>query len=166
MRRILPARAAVIAAGSAAGGLTMTSASASPAAVHTEHIRVISTAATSRRLSVIATGHFKAGGYEVPGRLVNGHATDKAVFPSGRFLVHRRVRNQWVSLPSGCLFTEVQRGTYTLGQGTGHFRKISGSGTFSLRITGVILRSKGGCRRSGKISAFQQISYESGRVRG
>ena len=166
MRKTLPALATVIAAGSVVGGLTLTSASASPAAAPAEHFRVISAAATSRRLSVIATGHFTAGGYEVPGKLIRGHATDKAVFPSGRFLVHRHVTHQAVSLPRNCLFTEVQRGTYTLGQGTGQFRKISGSGTFSLRITGVIRRARGVCSRSGKLSAFQQISYESGRVRG
>jgi hypothetical protein len=166
MRATLPALAIVIAAGSLAGGLALTSASASPAAARTEHFRVISTAAASRRLSVIATGHFTAGGYEIPGALSGGHSTDKAVFPGGRFLVHRHVTHQRVSLPSWCLFTETQRGTYTLGQGSGRFRNISGSGRFSLRITGVIRRSKHGCSRSGKLSAFQQISYETGPVRG
>jgi hypothetical protein len=166
MRRTAPVLAIVIAAGSVVGGLTLTAASASPAAAPVEHFRVISTAATARRLSVVATGHFTAGGYEIPGRLVGGRVTDTAVFPSGRFQMHRHVTHQSVSLPRSCLFTEVQRGTYSLGQGTGQFRKISGSGTFSLRITGVIQKARGVCGSSGKMSAFQQLTYASGRVHG
>ena len=112
-----------------------------------------------------ATGDFTAGGYERPGALIKGHATDKAVLPGGTFLVHRHVTHQAESVPNGCLFTDIQRGTYTLGQGSGRYKKISGSGTFSLRITGVLLISKGACSPTGKLSAFQQITYESGRVR-
>ncbi|HBW21681.1 MAG TPA: hypothetical protein DEH11_23045, partial [Actinobacteria bacterium] len=70
MRRTLVALTALVGAGAALTGLTLASASASPAAVPVEHFRIISTAATSTRLSTLATGDFTAGGYEVPGNVV------------------------------------------------------------------------------------------------
>jgi hypothetical protein len=166
MRRTLPElAAAVLAAGSVIGGLTLTAASASQSATPTEHFRVISTTATSRHLSMVATGHFTAGGYERPGKLVNQRAADRVVFPSGRFTMHRHVTHQSVSLPKSCLFTEVLRGTYWLGSGTGRYKKIHGSGNFDLQITGVIKRSHGVCSATGKMSAYQRITYASGPAR-
>jgi hypothetical protein len=166
MRRTLTAlAAAVAAAGSVIGGLTVTAASASQAAAPTEHFRVISTSATSRHLSMIATGHFTAGGYERPGALVNHRAADRVIFPNGRFTMHRFVNHQSVSLPKSCLFTEILRGTYWLGQGSGRYKKIHGSGSFDLRITGVIQRSHGVCSASGKMSAYQRLTYASGHTR-
>lgn len=166
MRKTLPAlAAAVAAAGSVIGGLTLPAASAAQAAAPTEHFRVISTSVTSRSLSTVATGHFTAGGFERPGQLINHRAADRVVFPSGRFTMHRHVTHQSVSLPKNCLFTEVLRGTYWLGQGTGRYKKIHGTGSFDLRITGVIQRSHGVCSASGKMSAYQRITYASGPAR-
>jgi hypothetical protein len=130
-----------------------------------EHFRIISTVVTSRRQSVLATGAFTAGGYQIPGRVVSLRATDKMVFPGGTFLVARRITRQWLPLPtSACLVRETIHGTYSLGRGTGSYAGISGSGAFTLRIRGVIRRSHGKC--GGPMTGYQQITYAGGRIRG
>jgi hypothetical protein len=164
MRRTLVALTALVGAGAALTGLTLASASASPAAVPVEHFRIISTAATSTRLSTLATGDFTAGGYEVPGNVVSGYATDKTVLSGGTFRVRRHVTSETLPVPAGCLFSESQRGTYSLSHGTGAYRGISGSGTFNITITAIYARlASGGCGT--RFAVFQQLTYEGGTVR-
>ena len=149
-----------------AGHLGTGQLGASPASrSRQEHFRIISTVVTSRRQSVLATGAFTAGGYQIPGRVVSLRATDKMVFPGGTFLVARRITRQWLPLPtSACLVRETIHGTYSLGRGTGSYAGISGSGAFTLRIRGVIRRSHGKC--GGPMTGYQQITYAGGRIRG
>ena len=61
------------------------------------------------------------------------------------------------------MIRETLRGSYVLGHGTGAYRGITGSGGFTLRITGVIRRAHGKC--GGPMSVFQQIVYAGGPVR-
>jgi hypothetical protein len=132
--------------------------------VRHERFRIISTSATSRRQSALATGEFTAGGYVVPGQVTGLRSTDKMVFPSGTFLVARHITRQSLPLPtSACLISETIHGTYSLSHGTKAFAGISGSGGFVLRITGVIRKSHGKC--GGSMTVYQQITYESGTVR-
>jgi hypothetical protein len=129
-----------------------------------EHFRIISTSAASRRQSVLATGAFTAGGYQVPGRVVSLRSTDKMVFPGGTFQVARHITSQWLPLPtSACLVRETVRGTYSLSHGTGSYVHISGTGAFVLRIRGVIRKTKGKC--GGSMTVIQQITYAGGAVR-
>lgn len=129
-----------------------------------EHFRIISTSAASRRQSVLATGTFTAGGYQVPGRVVSLRATDKMVFPGGTFQVARHITHQWLPLPtSACLVRETIKGTYSISHGTGSYVHISGSGAFVLRIRGVIRKTKGQC--GGSMTVIQQITYAGGAVR-
>jgi hypothetical protein len=129
-----------------------------------EHFRIISTSAASRRQSVLATGAFTAGGYQVPGRVVSLRSTDKMVFPGGTFQVARHITSQWLPLPtSACLVRETLRGTYSLSHGTGSYVHISGTGAFVLRIRGVIRKTKGKC--GGSMTVIQQITYAGGAVR-
>jgi hypothetical protein len=129
-----------------------------------EHFRIISTSTTSVRQSVLATGQFTAGGYLVPSKVVSLRSTDKVVFPSGTFQLARHITRQSLPLPtSSCFVQETIHGTYSLENGTGAFRGISGSGGFTLGIKGVIRRSKGGC--GGAMTVYQSITYASGGVR-
>jgi hypothetical protein len=131
----------------------------------TEHFRIISVAATSRRQSVLATGAFTAGGYQVPGKVTSLRATDKMVFPNGTFLVSRRITRQALPLPtSSCQVAETIRGTLSISGGTGSYRGIRGGGAFVLRISGVIARSHGRC--GGAMTAYQSINYEGASVSG
>lgn len=169
MRRTLVAAIALASTAALAGGATVAAASASPAGasaakVPHEHFRIISTTAGARRQSVLATGAFTAGGYQLPGKLVALRATDKMVFPGGSFLVARHITRQWLPLPSStCFIQETLRGRYTLSHGTGAYRGISGSGSFVTRIRGVIRRSHGAC--GGPMTVFQEITYSGGPVR-
>jgi hypothetical protein len=130
-----------------------------------EHFRIISVAATAARQSVLATGAFIAGGYQVPGKVVGLRATDKMVFPNGTFLVTRRITKQSLPLPtSSCQVFETIHGTFAIGSGTGSYRGMTGGGAFLLKISGVIRKSHGTC--GGPMTAFQSINYEGGKVRG
>jgi hypothetical protein len=130
-----------------------------------EHFRIISVAASSQRQSVLATGAFTAGGYQIPGQVIALRATDKMVFPNGTFLVTRRITKQVLPLPtSSCQIAETIRGTLSIGSGTGSYRGISGGGAFLLKISGVIRKSNGKC--GGAMTVFQSINYEGGTVRG
>ena len=112
------------------------SAARQPGASGAEHFRIISVAASSRRQSVLATGAFTAGGYQVPGQVVGLRATDKMVFLNGTFLVTRRITQQVLPLPtSSCQISETIRGTLSIGSGTGSYRGISGGGAFLLQIS-------------------------------
>jgi hypothetical protein len=169
MRRTLVAAIALASTAALASGATVAAASASTSGVRAakvphEHFRIISTTAGAKRQSVLATGAFTAGGYQVPGKLVNLRSTDKMVFPGGTFLVARHITRQWLPLPSKtCFIQETLRGSYTLSHGTGAYRGISGSGSFVTRIRGVIRRSKAGC--GGPMTVFQEIGYTGGTVR-
>ena len=140
------------------------SPAAAPAFAGSEHLRIISVAASSRHLSVLATGAFTAGGYEVPGQVTALRATDKMVFPTGTFLVSRRITRQVLPLPtSACQVSETIRGTFSVGSGTGSYRGISGGGGFLLEISGVLRKSNGTC--GGTMTAYQALTYEGGTVR-
>ncbi|MGH3276217.1 MAG: hypothetical protein ACRDNZ_18060 [Streptosporangiaceae bacterium] len=162
MRRALAA--VTLGSMAALGGVTVTAAQASPSARGAEHFRVISVAASSRRQSVLATGAFTAGGYQVPGHVIGLRATDKMVFPHGTFLLTRHITQQVLPLPtSACQISETIRGTLSMGGGTGSYRGISGSGGFVLRISGVVLQSRGRC--GGPMTVYQAINYESATIR-
>jgi hypothetical protein len=128
-----------------------------------EKFRIINVSAGSRHQSVLATGSFTAGGYQVPGAASGGRAVDKMVFPSGSFKVTRRIYRQSHPLPTrSCLLRITISGAFSLGSGTGAFRGISGSGGFTTRISEVLRRSHGTC--GSKVTVFQQIGYETGKV--
>jgi hypothetical protein len=168
MRAALAAATTLACAAVLAGG-TVVSAQASTAAGPnvggSERFRIISVAASSRRLSVLATGAFTAGGYEVPGQVTDLRATDKMVFPNGTFLITRRITRQVLPLPtSACQVSETIHGSLSIGAGTGAYRGISGGGGFLLLISGVLRKSAGEC--GGPMTAYQAINYEAATIRG
>ncbi len=182
MRRALAITLGLAVAASLAGSAAVAAAQASPVrtpgpgparlaqtasaagAARAEHFRVISISAAARS-SVLATGAFTAGGYQVSGPVAGLQATDTIVFPNGRLTVRRRITRQALPLPtSACLVTETIHGTLSIGGGTGAYRRISGTGGFVQRITGVLPRSHGQC--GGAMTAYQSITYEGGTIRG
>jgi hypothetical protein len=177
MRRALAITLGLAAAAGLAGSAAVPAARASPVprpgparparAVSTagaEHFRVISVSAAARS-SVLATGAFTAGGYQVSGRVIGLRATDTVVFRNGRLTVTRRITRQALPLPtSACLISETIHGTLSIGGGTGAYRGLTGTGAFVQRITGVLPRSRGRC--GGAMTVYQSITYEGGTVRG
>jgi hypothetical protein len=138
------------------------SATASSGAKSIEHLRIMSTKAASRRLSVIATGAFTAGGYDKPGRKI-----DTIVLPGGTF-TFKRVSTSFTGTdnPKTCLITETDRGTFTLGGGTGKYAGIQGSGTYVASIVAVPTKNHAGqCKHVQAPHTFQGTTIATGTVR-
>jgi hypothetical protein len=165
MRRAL-VTAITLASITAAPAVTLASpASAAAAFTGSEHFRIISVAASARRQSVLATGAFTAGGYQIAGQVTGLTAIDKFVFYNGAFRVTRHITSQVLPLPtSDCQVSETIRGHLSISGGTGSYRGMSGSGGFLLRISGVIRKSHGKC--GGPMTAYQSINYEAATIRG
>lgn len=166
MRRMLIAATALIslAALMSGAGLALASSGAgtghkasSPDIWRAEHFRIIGTSGTSDKQSVVATGAFTAGGVEILGA-----THDKAYLYHGTFRIIRHITHRSAPVPPrNCVFTETERGSYTIGHGTGRYAGLHGTGRFSLRLIGVLAHTGKSC---GRMVAFQQIMYESGHV--
>jgi hypothetical protein len=159
-KRLLAAAGAAAVAGTiAVSGLTAASA-ASPAISGTEHFQAMTTSATARTTSLIATGVFTAGGIDVA-----GNTTDTFRFPGGTFKVtHSQGKGTQNFDPKTCLLTISLRGTYKISHGTGKYASITGHGNYKLSILGVGPKKHGKCSKSGPPTTFQQIIDASGPV--
>ena len=156
-------QAAVVVAVSAAaiaGGSSAAFAAASPGRSSAEHFRIMSTQAKSHRLSVIATGAFTAGGYEIPRR-----GGDVIVLPGGTLTLRLSENHGSDSGSSTCLFTETARGTFTIGHGTGRYAGITGSGkarTASIAVTAK--NAAGQCIHVNNPATYQAITTANGTI--
>jgi hypothetical protein len=161
MRTKLAAGIAAITAVTIIGGAGAATASASPAGTRAEHLRIMSTAATSSRLSVIATGAFTAGGSVIPAAV-----TDRVVFPGGTFTFRHVSHSGTASFNSGtCLLTETERGTFAIGHGTGKYAGIRGSGKFVTSIVAVTAKNHAGrCTHIQAPATYQEITTATGTV--
>src|SRR6202035_3206691 len=97
-----------VSAAAIAGGAGAASAAASPVHNNGEHLRIASTQSASHPLSVIATGAFTAGGYEIPRR-----GGDVIVFPGGTLRLRLSENHGTGSVSSTCLLSHTARGTFT-----------------------------------------------------
>jgi hypothetical protein len=160
MRRTLAAAIGAVSVAAALTGTGLAAASASPAASGTEHFQIMTTSATSNRLSIIATGVFTAGGVDHENASV---ATEK--FPGGTFTIkHSRGTGKQTFNPRTCLLTLNLHGTYTLSHGTGKYAGISGHGKYQLNILAIGTKVHGKCSQSRPPAVFQQIISASGPV--
>jgi|SRR5215472_6332785 len=143
------------------GGSGTAAAHASSGRSQTEQLRIVSTKAISRRLSVIATGAFTSGGRDIPAA-----KTDTMVFPGGRFKFSHLEKSFTASFnPSTCLNRETERGTFSIGRGTGRYAGIHGSGKFVTSIVAVTAMNRAGqCRHVQAPATFQQITTAIGTV--
>jgi hypothetical protein len=142
-------------------GAGLAGASARPAAAGTEHFQLMTTSATARTSSVIATGLFTAGGTDT--RTTN--ATDTVTFPTGTFVItHSKGTGSQSFNPKTCLFTASVKGTYKLGSGTGAYANISGNGNYRVSILAVAAKSGGKCSKTGPPATWQQTINASGPV--
>lgn len=161
MRRKLTASIMVILAIMTMGGAGTATASARPADGRTEHLRIMSTRARAARKSVIVTGAFTSGGYDIPAAV-----TDTVVFPDGTFkFTHVRHSGTETFNPSTCLLTESERGTFTISRGTGKYAGIRGSGEFVTSIVAVTAKNAAGrCTHLQAPGTFQEITTAGGTV--
>jgi hypothetical protein len=111
----------------------------------TETFTAITTNPGSGVASMIATGGFTAGGTV----LVAKHA-ETVRFPGGKFkVVLGGPGSKHVSLnPATCLYTKTGSGRYTIADGTGAYKGISGSGKISFSLRAVYALVNGKCPSS------------------
>ena len=161
MRRTLITVAALVPAVALLSGATLALASPGPVRpdrTPIEHFRIISTVAPAKHQSLVATGAFVAGG-----TMVVGKSYDKMYLYHGTFRLYPVVTYRSAPRPpSRCMFGETERGTYRIRDGSGRYRRLAGSGRFTVKITGVLAST--GKNQCGRMVAFQQITYASGRV--
>ncbi len=144
---------AVPAAASSGGGAT-------PPVKGAEHCQAISTSATSPTADVICWGAFTAGGVDKQGNTV-----DTLVFPGGSIKVkHSAGAGAGSFDPTTCLSTESLTGTYTLSDGTGKYKGVSGTGRFATSIVAWGPIVKGKCSTTLPATAFQEIIQGTGPV--
>lgn len=149
-----------IATGTAA--LALTGAAFGARAARTEHFTFMSTAVTADKFSVIATGRFTAGGMATP---LAG--TDTLRFPNGTITVASKNTSKpiYTANTNTCYETLSQRGSYTIAGGTGAYKGIAGSGTFTLSIREVGRVVNGKCNtKTSKRVASQGIITAHGPV--
>lgn len=146
MRKTLAGLIGTAATAAIITGAAMTAANASPAipaASGTEHLHLMTTMPSASRFSVIATGVFTAGGTDVSGR-----TTDKLELPGGAFKVNHGGRIHVITEKLNqktCLGDFVAKADLTIGDGTGRYKGISGTGQAVLSELFIARRSKGAC---------------------
>jgi hypothetical protein len=154
---------AAAAASIAAAGITAAGAAprTGPSVSGTEHFQLMSTSATSKQSSIVATGVFTAGGTSTS----TSTTTSTVTFPTGTFVItHSKGTGTQSFNPKTCLLKANLKGTYKLGSGTGAYAHISGSGTYQLSILAVGAKSGGTCSKTLPPPTFQQVIRASGPV--
>jgi len=97
---------------------------------------------TSQSGTVSASGPIAGSGKDIT--IDEDH--DRFVFDAGSVLVtHHATSFNGRFDPATCIFSFTERGTYQLSGGTGVYRGVSGSGTFSASGVGVGHLSANGC---------------------
>lgn len=161
MRR-LPLLASM-AAGLAAAG--MVEGSLAPASAATrirgiERISIVGTSIASPTASLIARGAFTGAGtftFSPTGGVVK--------LPRGSFTVTTARDGRSIVDPTTCLVSHVYGTRYTLSNGTGAFRAITGSGVAHVSEYAILRRtSNGRCNQNGAPTAFQVVIRAAGPV--
>jgi hypothetical protein len=146
----------------AVAALAITVAATASASTRTEHFSFIDTSNSSQTASAIATGAFTAGGTTVLNR---GTDTLRLSHGTIKIEIHFTHAPQTTANPTTCLISEHSSGTYTLADGTGKYKGISGSGHFAQAAHQVGPTPDAKCSlTSGNPVASQQTVTASGPV--
>jgi hypothetical protein len=140
---------------------------AMPAVTGTEHFQIMSTSATSNKLSVILYGPLTAAGTDTETN--NNAPTSAGVFtlPGGSFKVTHTNPNGGSFNAKTCLFTFSGKGTFKFSGGTGKYKGISGHGTFTMSVMGIGPKLKSGACNPNPNAvpvAFQQVVDATGTI--
>ena len=140
MRKIITSAAVAATAVALLGGTGIAAASSHAAVTKTESFQLMSTSGTNKS-SAIAYGAFTAAGVDTSG----AHNTDTLTFSNGTLkLVHKKTGGSQHFDPTTCLLTVTQTATYTLGNGTGAYKGVTGSGKATVNILGIAARNSAG----------------------
>jgi hypothetical protein len=166
-------RAAVLAmtgAAIAAGVVLAVPAGASPlaptAVSGAEHFQAMTTSATANTQGVIAWGAFTAAGVDHENSSNAATSTDLFTFPGGSFKVTHTTKSMAGGFTKSCFASFTGKGTFKLSGGTGKYKGISGSGTFTFTDIGIAPKTKkGACNENANPIANQQVIAASGSVK-
>ena len=149
-KRVRAATVGVAGAATAAAvvvlALPSTASAATPTHVWgTEHFQIMNTTTNPNNNTnpLIAYGLFTAAGVDVQ----NSANTDTFYFNNGHFHVRHapiKASEHQTFDPKTCFFTYSERGTFSVGNGTGQYRHISGGGTYALSVIGIGAKLRNG----------------------
>jgi hypothetical protein len=142
-RKLAVAAATISVVALSGAGLASASASTgTTAASGAEHFYLMTTQPSASKYTIIASGVFTTYGTDT-----SGNSTDTARVQGGSFKIHHggniRILKQSVN-PRTCLAQFVAEGSFTLGNGTGAYKKLSGSGKAVITDLGIAPRTKKG----------------------
>ena len=145
----------------------LASASTSAPAVSnsgTEHFYLMTTQPSASKYSIIASGVFTTGGLDIA-----GGATDTARVKGGTFKIHHggafHIIKQSVN-PKTCLAQFEATASFTLGGGTGAYKKLTGSGKAVISELAIAPRGRNGaCNLNGNPVINEETITGTARVR-
>jgi hypothetical protein len=118
----------------------------------------MSTATKSGAYSVIATGPVTAGG-----SINLAAGTGQLKLAGGNLKITPKFGPTKVSVnKAACLQARSGRGTYALGDGTGKFAGVSGSGKFTLSMVQINARKANCTCSAAKVAVFEGVITASG----
>jgi hypothetical protein len=147
------AAAAMIASGTGLA-LAGTSPVHRPAASGTEHFSLMTTQPSASKYVVIASGLFTAGGTDTSGNTVDSVRLTGGTFKINHNFPTHVVKEQFNQ--KTCLVTFVVTSKFTVEDGTGKYKGITGSG--SARISGLAIarRTGGKCNMNANPTVSEQ----------
>jgi hypothetical protein len=162
-RKLAAAGTVAVAAALCGAGLASASPSAAARSSGIEHFYLMTTQPSASRYSVIATGVFTTGGVDI-----QGSTTDTVRVKGGTFKIHHgavHVIKEEVNSRS-CLAQFEGTGRFTLGGGTGAYKKLSGSGKALISVLAIFSRnSKGVCNPNANAVVNEQTITATAHVR-
>lgn len=170
VRKLLAIAAGAVSIAALSGaGLAAANAStgrpASPAATSsgTEQFYLMTTLPSASQYQVIVTGLFTASGVDI-----SGNTTDTVRLPGGTFKVHHggniHIIKETLN-PKTCVAMFEGTAGLTIGNGTGKYKGISGSGKATISSLFLARRSKGVCNPNLTPVANQQTITAKASVR-
>jgi hypothetical protein len=132
-----------------------------------EHFQAMTTSATATTQGVIAWGAVTAAGIDHESSSNAPTSTDLFTFPGGSFKVTHTTKSMTQNVNTKTCFASFGgKGTIKVSGGTGKYRGISGSGTFTFSDIGVAARTKSGaCNLNANPVANQQLIDANGTVK-
>jgi hypothetical protein len=148
---------AIIAAATTAmmiSGTGMAAATTRPATTKTEQFQEMATSPTSNKANVIGYGAFTAVGVDTE----HSNNTDTFKFPGGSFLVTPKITSHHQHLNKAtCLLTATLNVSYEIGDGSGKYTGISGSGHATISDLEITARNSRGVCSMSKTLLAQQV---------
>jgi hypothetical protein len=151
---VVGAAAATMIASGAGLALASVGTAQRPASSGTEHLSLMTTQPSASKYVVIASGLFTAGGVDVSGSNV-----DTVKLTGGTFKINHNFPPQHLKEqlnPKTCLEQFGLTSKFTVEDGTGKYKGISGTGTARISALAIARRTGGKCNPNANPSVSQE----------